>query len=228
MAQLAPLEVEFQVAGTTAQVSGLLARPTDAWMLYVVAHGAGAGMRHSFLESIAESLAAQGIATFRYQFPYMEVGRRRPDPPHLLEATVRSAVETAAESSPGVPIIAGGKSLGGRMTSRAAASGPLAGVKGLAFLGFPLHAPGKPGDSRAEHLYTVRLPTLFLQGTRDSFAHLDLLRSLCERLGSNCRLHLVDGGDHSFRVPKRSGRDYEQVVAELVGAIATWGRAVIS
>lgn len=226
MARLTPLEIEFQVKGTTAQVSGLLARPTDAWMLCVVAHGAGAGMRHTFLESIAKSLAAEGVATFRYQFPYMEVGRRRPDPPHLLEATVRSAVETAAESAPGLPIIAGGKSLGGRMTSQAAASAPLAGVKGLAFLGFPLHAPGNPGDSRAEHLYTVRLPMLFLQGTRDSFAHRDLLRPLCERLGSWARLHLVEGGDHSFKVPKRSGRDQPQVIAELVDAIASWGRAV--
>lgn len=221
-------EIEFKVGGTTAHVSGLFLRPSDAWSLYVMAHGAGAGMRHAFLESVAQSLAEQGIATFRYQFPYMEAGRRRPDPAHILAATVRAAVEAATDLAPELPVAAGGKSLGGRMTSTAASNESIPGVKGLVFLGFPLHAPGKPGDSRADHLYQVPLPMLFLQGTRDSFANLDILKPVCERLGSRASLRIVEGADHSFKVPKRSGRDPNQVIEELATAICIWGREMLS
>jgi predicted alpha/beta-hydrolase family hydrolase len=179
-------------------------------------------MRHPFLGAIAARLTAEGIATLRYQFPYMEAGRRRPDPPHLLQAAVRSAVETASELLPGIPLIAGGKSLGGRMSSNAAAEVSLAGVVGLAFLGFPLHPPGRPGDGRARHLDDVSLPMLFLQGTRDAFARLDLLNGVCERLGSRASLRLIEGGDHSFSVLKRSGRTSEEVLDELAAATSSW------
>ena len=179
-------------------------------------------MRHPFLGAVATGLAAEGIATLRYQFPYMEQGRKRPDPPHLLEATVHSAVVTASELLPGTPLIAGGKSLGGRMTSNAAAGNPLTGVIGLVFLGFPLHPPGRPADSRARHLDAVPLPMLFLQGTRDGFAQLDLIEGVCQRLGSRASLHLIDGGDHSFNVLKRSGRTSEEVLDELAAATSSW------
>jgi uncharacterized protein len=213
--------------GDLGRVSALLHRPPDAWLLYVLAHGAGVGMRHKFLESMAAALAARGVATLRYQFPYMEAGRRSPDPPARLESTVRAAVGLAAEAAPELPLVAGGKSLGGRMTSRAAASGPMPGVLGLAFLGFPLHPPGQPGTSRAEHLDQVDLPMLFLQGTRDQFAQLDLLESVCHRLGARATLHLVEGGDHSFSVPKRAGRTPAEVVDELAGALAEWARTQV-
>ncbi len=204
----------------------LLVRPSDAWLLYVLAHGAGAGMRHRFLETVAAALAARGLATYRYQFPYMEAGGGRPDPPSVLEATVRAAVQRAAAAAPDLPLVAGGKSLGGRMTSAAAAGSPLPGVRGLAFLGFPLHSPGQPGDRRAEHLERVDLPMLFLQGTRDAFARLDLLTGVCGRLGPRATLHLVEGGDHSFGVLKRSGRTPDQVMDELGDAIAGWARSL--
>jgi predicted alpha/beta-hydrolase family hydrolase len=183
-------------------------------------------MRHPFLETLAELLAEKSIATLRYQFPYMEAGRKRPDPPHLLEATVRSAVEVARSEAGGTPLLAGGKSMGGRMTSRAAAASPLPGVSGLVFLGFPLHPPGRPGADRAEHLYGLDLPLLFLQGTRDGFARLDLLQPVCERLGARATLHLVEGGDHSFKVLKRSGRSQGQVLEQLAEGISTWARRV--
>lgn len=204
----------------------LLVRPPDAWVLYVLAHGAGAGMRHRFLEAIAGSLAQRGVATLRYEFPYMEAGGGRPDPPALLERSVRGAVERAADAAPGLPLLAGGKSLGGRMTSSAAASSPLPGVRGLAFLGFPLHPPGQPGTSRADHLDRVDLPMLFLQGTRDTFARLELLTPVCERLGSRATLHPVEGGDHSFGVQKRSGRTADEVMTELVETFVNWARAI--
>jgi len=192
----------------------------------VMAHGAGAGMRHHFLESIAASLAARGVATLRYQFPYMEAGGRRPDPPGILEASVRSAVERAGAA--GLPLIAGGKSLGGRMTSSAAAASPLPGVRGLAFLGFPLHPPGQPGTRRADHLHRVDRPMLFLQGTRDPFAPVDLITQVCEGLGPRATLHLVQGGDHSFGVLKRSGRTPEAVMDELANTITDWARALLA
>src|SRR5437899_5952673 len=204
------------------EVSGLLLRPKDARLLYVLAHGAGAGMRHPFLESISQRLAEQGIATLRYQFPYMERRSRRPDPPAVAAATVRAAVAEAARIAPDLPLVAGGKSFGGRMTSTAQAEEPLPGVRGLVFLGFPLHPPGRPGNERAEHLTQVQVPMLFLQGTRDDFADLKLLRPVVKRLGTRATLHLVDAGDHSFRVLKRSRRTDVDVMGELVGAIVEW------
>src|SRR5881296_1263752 len=208
-------------------VSGLLLEPKDARLLYVLAHGAGAGMRHPFLESISQRLAEQGIATLRYQFPYMERRARRPDPPAIAAAAVRAAVAEAGRVAPGLPLVAGGKSFGGRMTSTAQAEEPLPGVRGLVFLGFPLHPPGRPGDSRSEHLAQVQVPMLFLQGTRDDFADLQLLRPVVKRLGERATLHLVEGGDHSFKVLKRSGRSEADVMTELVRAIADWTRRLV-
>jgi len=208
-------------------VSGLLLRPTDARLLYVLAHGAGAGMRHPFLEAISQRLAEQGIATLRYQFRYMEQRSRRPDPPAVAAATVRAAVAEAARLAPGLPLVAGGKSFGGRMTSTAQAEEPLPGVRGLVFLGFPLHPPGRPDDKRAEHLARVTIPMLFLQGTRDEFADLELLRPVVKRLGDRATLHLVEGGDHSFKVPKKSERSEGDVMGELARAIVTWSLKLV-
>lgn len=203
------------------EVSGLLLRPTDARLLYVLAHGAGAGMRHPFLEAISQRLAEQGIATLRYQFPYMERRARRPDPPTVAAATVRAAVTEAARLAPGLPLVAGGKSFGGRMTSTAQAEEPLPGVRGLVFLGFPLHPPGRPDDKRAVHLARVQIPMLFLQGDRDEFADPKLLRPVVERL-ERSTLHVVQGGDHSFRVLKRADRTDADVMGELVKAVVEW------
>jgi predicted alpha/beta-hydrolase family hydrolase len=220
-------ELRFRVAETTGEVSALLVLPPDARLLYVLAHGAGAGMRHPFLESIAQRLAERGIATLRYQFPYMERRSSRPDPPAVAAATVRAAVAEAARVTPGLPLIAGGKSFGGRMTSTAQAEEPLPGVRGLVFLGFPLHPPGRPGDQRAEHLARVQIPMLFLQGDRDDFADLKLLKPVLERLRERATLHLVDGGDHSFKVRKQSGRTDADVMGELVTAIVTWSQKLV-
>jgi predicted alpha/beta-hydrolase family hydrolase len=226
MTSLGMTDLEIDLGHEHGRVSAILVRPPDAWLLYVLAHGAGAGMRHRFLESMAAVLASRGVATLRYQFPYMEKGRGRPDPPAVLEGTVQAAVRFASEAAPELPIIAGGKSLGGRMTSRAAADSPLPGVRGLAFLGFPLHPPGRPGTNRAEHLDLVDLPMLFLQGTRDDFAQLDLLRPLCRDLEPRVTLHLVEGGDHSFGVLKRSGRRPEDVLDELADTLVRWARPI--
>jgi predicted alpha/beta-hydrolase family hydrolase len=214
-------EVRFEVPGAGV-VSGLMMRPASAQTLYVLAHGAGAGMRHPFLEGVAQSLARTGVATFRYQFPYVERGKKRPDTPRVAHAAVRAAVAAAIEAVPELPVIAGGKSFGGRMTSSAQAEVSLPGVRGLAFLGFPLHPPGKPGVERAAHLRDVRLPMLFLQGTRDPFARLDLLRPVVAELADRATLHVVEGGDHSFKVPRRSGRTEDEVRGELTRAIAAW------
>ncbi len=208
--------------GPERRVSGLLVLPAGAHALYVLAHGAGAGMAHPFLAAMAATLAERGIATLRYQFPYMEAGSRRPDSPAIAHAAVRAAVAEGARRAPGVPLIAGGKSFGGRMTSQAQALEPLAGVAGLAFLGFPLHPPGKPGDERGNHLADVRVPMLFLQGTRDEFADLGLIEPLCRRLGDRATLHLVEAANHSFKVPAKSGRKDADVRAELADALATW------
>ena len=208
-------------------VSGLLLRPDSARLLYVLAHGAGAGMRHPFLESIAQRLAERSIATLRYQFPYMEQRARRPDPPAVAAATVRAVVAEAARLAPALPLVAGGKSFGGRMTSTAQAEAPLPGVRGLVFLGFPLHPPGRPGDARAEHLAQVQIPMLFLQGRRDEFADLTLLQPVVTRLGARATLRLVEGGDHSFHVLKRSGRTDTEVMGELVGRIADWAGSLV-
>ena len=214
-------------AGSGEQVSGVLQRPQQARLLYALAHGAGAGMRHPFLETMARELSTVGVATLRYQFPYMEAGRRRPDGPPIAEATVRAAVTEAAHAAPGVPLIAGGKSFGGRMTSQAAAKAPLPGVRGLVFLGFPLHPPNQPGEARAAHLESVTVPMLFLQGTRDAFARRDLIQGVCGRLGARATLHLVDDADHSFAVPKRTGRTAAQVMEELARTITVWWGGVI-
>jgi predicted alpha/beta-hydrolase family hydrolase len=220
-------DLTFRPAAAAPPVSALLTRPAGAWALYALAPGAGAGMRHRFLESIAAALAERGMATLRYNFPYLEAGGKRPDPPGLAHATVRAAVARAAEVAPGLPLLAGGKSFGGRMTSGAAASGPLPGVRGLAFLGFPLHPPGQPGTGRADHLEQVDLPMLFLQGTRDDFARLDLITAVCEELGSPATLHLVEGGDHSFAVLKRSERTAAEVLAELADTLVEWARPLV-
>src|SRR5947208_8659993 len=214
--------VTITVGDGGASVSGLLMRPPGARWLYVLAHGAGAGMRHPFLETIARALAERDVATLRYQFPYMERRASRPDPPALAAAAVRAAVAEAARLAPGLPLVAGGKSFGGRMTSTAQAEEPLPGVRGLVFLGFPLHPPGRPGDARAEHLARVQIPMLFLQGTRDDFADLQLLRPVVNRLGARATLHLVEGGDHSFHVLKRSGRTDAEVLEELAAAVEQW------
>ena len=181
-------------------------------------------MRHGFMEAINARLVAADIAVLRYQFPYMEAGRRAPDPPGVLTATVRAAIETAAKLAPELPLFAGGKSLGGRMSSTAASQRALAGVRGIAFFGFPLHAPGKPGRARAEHLRGVDVPMLFLQGTRDPLADLGELRPVLEELGDRAQLHVVDGGDHSFHVLKSSGRTDAEVLDEICARVATWIR----
>lgn len=219
--------LELLVGNTVGRVSGLLVQPAGARALYVLAHGAGAGMRHPFLAAVARALADRGIATLRYQFPYMEKKERRPDPPGVAAATVRAAVRTAAEVAPGLPLLAGGKSFGGRMTSTAAAEEPLPGVRGLVFFGFPLHPPKRPDDKRAEHLGAVTVPMLFLQGTRDDLADLAVLRPVCARLGNRATLHVVEGADHSFRVLKRSGRTDAEVLEELVRATDEWATTIL-
>jgi len=203
-------------------VSALLLRPTTARRLLVLAHGAGAGMRHPFMEKLAGELAGVGIATLRYQFPYMEGRRRVPDAPAVLMATVVAAVRAAAEAAPGLPLLAGGKSMGGRMTSQAAAQRPLEGVRGLVFFGFPLHPPNQPGTKRADHLAKVAIPMLFLQGTRDTLADLTLLRPVCTKLGSRATLHVIETADHSFHVLKKSGRSDPEVLRELAEKAASW------
>jgi len=201
---------------------------TDAQAVYVFAHGAGAGMNHPFMQREAEALEARGIATYRYNFPYMEAKKSRPDSPAVAEDAVRKAVAEAARRHPGLPILAGGKSFGGRMTSQAQASQPMPGVRGLVFFGFPLHPPGKAGKSRAEHLTSVDVPMLFLQGTRDEFAQLDLLREVVDGLGERATLHLVEQGDHSFKVPKKStGKTEADVMSELADTVKQWVERVV-
>jgi predicted alpha/beta-hydrolase family hydrolase len=204
------------------RVSGLLQAPPEARACYVLAHGAGAGMTHPFMTAIAKGLAERGIATLRYQFPYMERGSKRPDAPKLAHATVHAAVLEASRLVPELALFAGGKSFGGRMTSQAQAISPLAGVRGLVFLGFPLHPPGQPSDERAKHLFDVQIPMLFLQGTRDDFASLQLLDPLCKRLGEWAPLKLFPDADHSFHVPARTGRKDSEVRVELLDALVNW------
>ena len=208
--------------GKTMSVSALLTKPARASACFVFAHGAGAGMTHSYMEAVAAGLAARDVATLRYQFPYMEKGSKRPDPPAVAQATVRAAVEMAARVLADVPLIAGGKSFGGRMTSQAQAKQPLAGVRGLAFFGFPLHAAGKPSIERGAHLAEIGIPMLFLQGTRDKLAELDLIEPVVAGLGTRATLHLVDGADHSFHVPARSGRRDDDVMKEVLDTFAAW------
>ena len=210
------------------RVSGLLQVPRNARTCYVLAHGAGAGMTHPFIAAIADGLFERGVATVRYQFPYMELGGKRPDPPTLAQATVRAAVAEASRLVPKLPLIAGGKSFGGRMTSQAQALSPLPGVSGLAFLGFPLHAAGHPSEERAAHLFEVKIPMLFLLGTRDALADIGLMRKLVANLGKRGTLVTVADGDHSFHVPARTGRSVADVRTEMLDAFAGWIEAAIS
>jgi len=214
-------QLRFAV-GERGEVSALLCRPTKAQRLLVLAHGAGAGMSHPFMEKLSDELASVQVATLRYQFSYMEERRRVPDPPAVLTATVVAAVRAAADVAHDLPLLAGGKSMGGRMTSQAAAQHPLEGVRGLVFFGFPLHPPKQQGTKRADHLAKVTIPMLFLQGTRDALADLKLLRPICAKLSSRATLHSIEGADHSFHVLKSSGKTDEQVLRELAETAASW------
>jgi uncharacterized protein len=227
MASPAPQPITITV-NETQRVSGLLQAPSAARACVVLAHGAGAGMTHPFMAATADGLAERGVATLRYQFPYMEQGGKRPDLPELAQATVRAAVLAASRRVPELALFAGGKSFGGRMTSQAQAAAPLPGVRGLVFLGFPLHPAGRPSDERAKHLFEVQIPMLFLQGTRDQLAHLPLLEPLCSRLEARATLKLFQEADHSFHVPARTGRKDSEVRAELLDALAEWIGAKIS
>jgi predicted alpha/beta-hydrolase family hydrolase len=218
-------KLEFEVA-KAGSVSALLICPAKARACYVFAHGAGAGMTHPFMETFAAGLGERGVASLRYQFPYMEKGSRRPDPPAVAHAAVRAAVAEAGRACPGLPLIAGGKSFGGRMTSQAQARAPLSGVRGLAFVGFPLHPAGKPSSDRARHLAEVKVPMLFLQGTRDTLAELALLEPVVASLGPLASLHIVRDADHSFHVLARSGRNDREVMTEILDAFAGWISAI--
>lgn len=225
IAPAAPTRVTLAVNGTI-QVSGLFEQPPESGVCMLLAHGAGAGMGHPFMQSIAADLAQGGIATLRYQFPYMERHEKRPDAPPLCHATVRAAASMARDLMPNATLIAGGKSFGGRMTSQAQALRPLEHVRGLVFLGFPLHQPNKPAAERAAHLSKIKIPLLFLQGTRDTLAELDHLRPIIEGLQTLALLKVIDGADHSFHVLKRSGRTDDEVRAEMADAIIAWSRTL--
>jgi predicted alpha/beta-hydrolase family hydrolase len=218
-------KLRFRVEGA-GEVSALLVRPAKPRWLLVLAHGAGAGMYHSFLQNLVAELAEEDVASLRYQFPYMEARRRVPDKPEVLTATVREAVRTAAAAAPKLPLLAGGKSMGGRMTSQAAALGLLPGIKGIVFYGFPLHPPNRPDTKRGDHLSRVQIPMLFLQGSRDAFADLTLLRPVVAKLGSRSTLHLIDNADHSFHMPKSSGRNDAEVLRELARTTVSWAEKI--
>jgi predicted alpha/beta-hydrolase family hydrolase len=226
MAKASVKRVSFSV-DDEKRVSGLLLAPPDARACYVVAHGAGAGMMHPFMAAVADGLAERRIATLRYQFPYMEQGGKRPDAPKLAQATVRAAIAEAIRLVPDLPLIAGGKSFGGRMTSQAQAASPLPGVRGLALLGFPLHASGKPSDERAAHLFAIEMPILFLQGTRDALADVGLMQALVRKLGARATLVLLEGADHSWHVPARSGRKDADMMAEALDALTAWAGTLL-
>jgi predicted alpha/beta-hydrolase family hydrolase len=224
MTRTDPLTIEVEGHGT---VSALLTKPGQPFSAYVFAHGAGAGMTHAFMQAVAIGLAIRNIATLRYQFPYMERGSKRPDSPAIAHAAVRAAVATAAAQCPGLPLIAGGKSFGGRMTSQAQAGQPLPGVRGLCFFGFPLHPAGKPATDRGDHLSAIAVPMLFLQGTRDTLAEAKLIVPLVASIGPQATLHLVENADHSFHVPAKSGRKDSEVMDDLLDVMAAWlGRIV--
>jgi predicted alpha/beta-hydrolase family hydrolase len=225
MTAVAAQKIKIDVEKADA-VSALLICPDDARACYVFAHGAGAGMTHSFMETAAQGLSERGVATLRYQFPYMEKGSKRPDSPAVAHAAVRAAVAEAGRRCPGLSLIAGGKSFGGRMTSQAQAIAPIPGVHGLAFFGFPLHPAGKPSSDRARHLSDIDVPMLFLQGTRDSLAELSLLEPVATSLEPLATLHRVEGADHSFHVLARSGRNDREVMGEILDAVAGWIGAI--
>src|SRR5258707_14166897 len=215
-------DIQFFVNEKAGAVSGLLIKPSVARGLLLLAHGAGAGMRHRFMEDLAAKLAQRGIATLRYQFPYMEKRTKRPDSEGVLTDTVRAAVTAAKKQAGDLPLFAGGKSMGGRMTSLAAAQAPLDGVRGLIFFGSPLHAAGRPGAERGEHLVDVTVPLLFLQGSRDVLAELKILKPLCAKLGKAAELFIVNGGDHSFHMLKSAGKSDEEVLAVVADKAAAW------
>ncbi|MEY9181115.1 putative alpha/beta-hydrolase family hydrolase [Bradyrhizobium sp. USDA 326] len=219
MVETRELKLDIERIGT---VSAILTQPDRARACYVLAHGAGADMRHSFMEKVAEGLASRSIATFRFNFPYMERKQGRPDQPAVAHAAIRAAAAEAARLCPGVKLVAGGKSFGGRMTSQAQSKAALPDVKGLAFLGFPLHADKKPSSERAEHLAGIAIPMLFLQGTRDGLADLSYLKPVVEKLGPKATLHEIEGGDHSFAVLKKSGRSNDEALTEVLDTLATW------
>jgi predicted alpha/beta-hydrolase family hydrolase len=216
------MEIIKLKVGASGIVSGLLQKPPRARACYVFAHGAGAGMTHSFMEEVANGLLERGIATLRYQFPFIEKGSKRPDAPSIAHATVRAAIAEALILCPELPLFAGGKSFGGRMTSQAQAKDPLPGVRGLAFFGFPFHPAGKPSEDRAEHLYEIKIPMLFLQGTRDKLAELPLVERLVTALGRNTRLRLLEDADHSFHVPAKSGSNDREVMREMLEVLTEW------
>ena len=222
MSKTSGKEIHFGVNEKAGAVSGLLLKPDGAQAFLVLAHGAGAGMRHRFMETVALKLADCGVATLRYQFPYMEKRIKRPDSETVLTDTVRAAMVAAKKLSGDLPLFAGGKSMGGRMTSLAAARQPLDGVRGLIFFGFPLHAAGKPGAERGAHLAAVDIPMLFLQGSRDTLADLKLLTPLCKKLGKRAELFVVNGGDHSFHVLKSLSRSDDEVLDDVVKKTADW------
>ncbi len=224
MAQGEPLKIPVEGAG---EVSGLFLRPKSARWLMLLAHGAGAGMRHPFMENLAAELAAVNIATLRYQFPYTEQRRGRPDSPATLTATVAAALLVAKQNTRDLPLLAGGKSMGGRMTSQAAAQDLLPNVRGLVFFGFPLHPPNNPGNKRADHLAKVPMPMLFLQGSRDTLADLKLLEPIVKKLGSRGKLHVIESADHGFHVLKHSGKTDASVLAELAQTAAAWAEKII-
>jgi predicted alpha/beta-hydrolase family hydrolase len=226
LSRLAAQEISFPVSNKVGKVSGLVLRPAGAKALLVLAHGAGAGMRHNFMESLCATLAEHAVATLRYQFPYMEKGIKRPDPEAVLTGTVRAAVTAAKGFAGDLPVFAGGKSMGGRMTSLAAAKEPLDETRGLVFFGFPLHAGGKPSNERGNHLSENKLPLLFLQGSRDPLADLSLLKPLCARLGKRVELYVVEGGDHSFHMLKGAGRSDTEILQEIAAKAASWMAAV--
>ena len=222
MTEIVEQELRLALSPRLGEVSAVVCRPPDARFFLVLGHGAGAGMRHHFLEALSGALYAVGVATLRYEFPYMQRGSKRPDVASILQATVRAAVNAAGLLAEGLPLFAGGKSMGGRMTSMAQADRPLHGVQGLVFLGFPLHPAGAPATARGDHLATVHLPLLFLQGTRDRLADLTLLRPVVAALGSRASLVLLDGGDHDFRVRYRDGPRQEEMLAWLARQVAGW------
>jgi len=215
-------ELRIPVGAEIGHVSAILDRPEDARWLLVLAHGAGAGMRHSFMEASVEALAGHGVATLRFMFPYTEAGRKRPDRPSRLLPAITAAISTAGTLEPSLPLLVGGKSMGGRMTSTLASEAGIGPASGIVFFGFPLHAPGRDGTGRAAHLAGVTVPMLFLQGTRDRLANLDLMREVTGALGQRATLHIVEGADHGFHVLKRSGRTDDDVIEELAATTAAW------
>lgn len=221
-------ELRFGAGPGAGDVSAVLLKPPRCRALLVLAHGAGAGMRHRFMQGIAEALSSRGIGTFRYQFPYLEAGSRRPDRAPVLTGAVRAAVAAARELEPDLPLLAGGKSMGGRMTSTAQAESSLPGVHGLVFFGFPLHRPGDPSDARADHLEDVDLPMLFVQGTRDRLAELDRITAVTATLGDRARLSVVQDADHGFDVLKRTGKSGAEVYDGMAATVRDWTEVVLS